>query len=153
MELDPIRIVADRYFGKVYLNKNVPNSTLYVTFFTNNNYTNLINTIEHQYDLKVTDTYRHDILNAMLKCYEYHTCDLESMNRLVLNELSKQFVRLKNEQNRYKTTTDETQSTYFMKPLELPLHVSSRKESLSFSNALFGNKKVNFLNNRIIVIN
>ena len=30
--MDPIRIIADHYFSKVYLSKNVPNSTLYIAF-------------------------------------------------------------------------------------------------------------------------
>ena len=148
--IDPIRSYADKYFSKTYLDKTIPNSELYKSFFTLDNFQNLIRQIETLYKLTLTETsYKHDILDTMFVCFEYHPPTLELLNNLVLIELRPKFINLGMDQNRYTENIYDNANTAFLTFFENPMLVTPRRESLSFADALFGpsNKRIDYFKN------
>ena len=136
--MDNIKVYADKYFNKTMLAENLPNSDLYLNFFTSKNFDLLVKKIETDYQVSLSDSYRNDVLDTMVVCFEYHPVSLNLLNDLVLVEIRPKIMNLKFEQNRYKTNMYDNALTLFINPMELPQHFTSRKESLSFSDALFG---------------
>ena len=65
--MDFVRNHADHCLCKTM--QNLPESTLYTTFFTVHNYSVIISRIETTFDIILEDSYRHDVLDAMLKVF------------------------------------------------------------------------------------
>ena len=143
--MDTIRIQADRYFNRTLLDRKLENSELYVTFFTLQNYTFILNRIEKDYDVTLSDSYKRDVFHTMLKCFEYHPENLLLLNELVLTELRPKMINLNREQKRYSYNVYENAGTTFIHPIDLPEQVCNRKESLSFTDAMFGVNDKNLL--------
>ena len=78
--MDSIRLQADRYFNRTLLDRKLENSELYVTFFTLQNYTFILNRIEKDYNVTLSDSYKRDVFQTMLKCFEYHPENLLLLN-------------------------------------------------------------------------
>ena len=140
---DPIRIKADKYFDKTFLDPVLPNSYLYEQFFTIQNFQFIVNTLENNYKINLTESYLHDVLDTMFICFEYHPSSLLLLNNLVITELRPKFTNLQQEQNRYTNNIYDNATTAFLTYFDLPQLVTPRKESLSFSEALFGPEKKN----------
>ena len=140
---DPIRIKADKYFDKTFLDPVLPNSELYEQFFTTQNFQFIVNTVEQRYKLNLTESYLHDVLDTMFICFEYHPSSLLLLNNLVITELRPKFTNLQYDQNRYTNNTYDNATTAFLTYFDLPQLVTPRKESLSFAEALFGPEKKN----------
>ena len=81
--MDNIRVYADKYFNKTMLAENLPNSDLYLNFFTSKNFDFLVKKIETDYQVSLSDSYRHDVLDTMIVCFEYHPVSLNLLNDLV----------------------------------------------------------------------
>ena len=143
--MDNIRIQADRYFNRTLLDKKLINSELYEIFFSLQNYNRIIDQIESMYDVVLSSSYRNDVLRTMLTCFEYHPINLTQLNDLVFMEIRPKLVNLKVDRNRYSTNIYENAATTFINPLDLPEQVCNRKESLSFTEALFGRNDKNIL--------
>ena len=140
---DPIRIKADKYFDKTFLDPVLPNLYLYEQFFTIQNFQFIVNTLENNYKINLTESYLHDVLDTMFICFEYHPSSLLLLNNLVITELRPKFTNLQYEQNRYTNNTYDNATTAFLTYFDLPQLVTPRKESLSFAEALFGPEKKN----------
>ena len=143
--MDTIRIQADRYFNKSMMDNKLHNSELYENFFNLKNYNFILNEIEALYDVKLTNSYMNDVFHIMLTCFEYHPINLVQLNDLVFVEIRPKLINLKFEQNRYNNNIYENAATTFIHPLDLPEQVCNRKESLSFTEALFGRNDKNIL--------
>lgn len=107
-------------------------------FFSLNNYNFLIDHFERAYDIRLDASARNDVMDAMLRAFSSHYSDLDHTNRTVML-----FMRPKLEQrriidDRFKRNVVENQSTKFLHVLTNPQNVCKRKETLSFSEALFG---------------
>jgi hypothetical protein len=139
----PIRIKADKYFDKTFLDSVLPNSELYEQFFTTQNFQFIVNTVEQRYKLNLTESYLHDVLDTMFICFEYHPSSLLLLNNLVITELRPKFTNLQYDQNSYTNNTYDNATTAFLTYFDLPQLVTPRKESLSFAEALFGPEKKN----------
>ena len=140
---DPIRIKADKYFDKTFLDPVLPNSELYEQFFTTQNFQFIVNAVEQRYKLNLTESYLHDVLDTMFICFEYHPSSWLLLNNLVITELRPKFTNLQYEQNRYTNNTYDNATTAFLTYFDLPQLITPRKESLSFAEALFGPEKKN----------
>ena len=140
---DPIRIKADKYFDKTFLDPVLPNSELYEQFFTTQNFQFIVNTVEQRYKINLTESYLHDVLDTMFICFEYHPSSLLLLNNLVITELRPKFTNLQYDQNRYTNNKYDNATTAFLTYFDLPQLVTPRKESLSFAEALFGPEKKN----------
>ena len=140
---DPIRIKADKYFDKTFLDPVLPNSELYEQFFTTQNFQFIVNTVEQRYKINLTESYLHDVLDTMFICFEYHPSSLLLLNNLVITELRPKFTNLHYDQKRYTNNTYDNATTAFLTYFDLPQLVTPRKESLSFAEALFGPEKKN----------
>ena len=140
---DPIRIKADKYFDKTFLDPVLLNSELYEQFFTTLNFQFIVNTVEQRYKINLTESYLHDVLDTMFICFEYHPSSLLLLNNLVITELRPKFTNLQQEQNRYTNNIYDNATTAFLTYFDLPQLVTPRKESLSFAEALFGPEKKN----------
>ena len=143
ISVDPIRIKADKYFDKTFLDPVLPNSELYEQFFTTQNFQFIVNTVEQRYKINLTESYLHDVLDTMFICFEYHPSSLLLLNNLVITELRPKFTNLQYDQNRYTNNTYDNATTAFLTYFDLPQLVTPRKESLSFAEALFGPEKKN----------
>ena len=139
--MDFVRSYADHCLCKTM--QTLPESTLYTTFFTVHNYSVIISRLETAFDIILEDSYRHDVLDAMLKIFTYHPRTLDALNDLVIQELTPKLCMLKNDQIRYKTNVLENQNTRFLHLIEKPMSVCHRKESLSFIDAVFGTNERN----------
>ena len=137
--MDQVRNNADHYFNRMYMNKQLPVSTLYIIFFTDNNYNTLTNIIESTFNVKITESfYYHEILEAMFKCFENYPFDnLNTLNQYVVNRLTCKFKNLKSDKDRYLENIKNNQSSRFLTNFDKPLNVTKRKDSLSFTDALF----------------
>ena len=143
--MDTIRIQADRYFNKTLMDDKLKNSELYESFFNLQNYNSIINQIESRYDVKLTNSYLNDVFQIILTYFEYHPINLVQLNDLVFVETRPKLINLKFDQSRYNTNIYENAATTFIHPLDLPEQVCNRKESLSFTEALFGRNDKNIL--------
>ena len=143
--MDTIRIQADRYFNKTLMDNKLHDSELYESFFNLKNYNYVINEIEARYDVKLTNSYMNDVFQIMITCFEYHPINLVQLNDLVFVEIRPKLINLKFDQSRYNTNIYENAATTFIHPLDLPEQVCNRKESLSFTEALFGRNDKNIL--------
>ena len=144
--MDTIRIQADRYFNKSLMDTNkLHNTELYEKFFNLKNYNFILNEIESRYDVKLTNSYMNDVFRIMLTCFEYHPINLVQLNDLVFVEIRPKLINLKFDQSRYNTNIYENAATNFIHPLDLPEQVCNRKESLSFTEAMFGRNDKNIL--------
>ena len=143
--MDNIRVYADKYFNKTMLAENLPNSDLYLNFFTSKNFDFLVKKIETDYQVSLSDSYRNDVLDTMVVCFEYHPVSLNLLNDLVLVEIRPKIMNLKFEQNRYKTNMYEIAESTFIHPIEFPEHICNRKESLILTDAMFGVNDKNIL--------
>ena len=141
--MDPIRIQADRYFNKTFLDSKLKNSELYETFFSEQNYNYITSRIEKNYHVKLSDSYRKDIFYVMLNCWEYHPINLLQLNHIVFIQLMPKLKHLIDDQNRYNTNIYEIAENTFIRSFELPQLICSRTESLSFTEALFGRNDKN----------
>ena len=92
MNKDFIRNHADHVFDKTMLTLN--ESPLYVSFFTVANFEYLVNLLEQNYNVTLSESYRRDVLDMMMKCFEYHPPNLKSLNQLVLTQLRPMFSKL-----------------------------------------------------------
>ena len=99
--MDNIKVYADNYFNKKMLSTNLPNSSLYTSFFTKQNFELIIRTIEQKYNVQLSESYQHDVLDVMITCFEYHPISLNLLNNLVLTELRPKMMNLKFERDRY----------------------------------------------------
>ena len=99
--MDFVRTYADHCLSKTM--QNLPESMLYTTFFTVHNYAVIISRLETEFDIILEDSYRHDVLDAMLKIFTYHPRSLDALNNLVVQELTLKLCTLNNDQIRYKT--------------------------------------------------
>ena len=111
---DPIRIKADKYFDKTFLDPVLPNSELYEQFFTTQNFQFIVNTVEQRYTINLTESYLHDVLDTMFICFEYHPSSLLLLNNLVITELRPKFTNLQYDQNRYTNNTYDNATTAFL---------------------------------------
>ena len=136
--MDPIRIQADRYFSRTMLNSKLGHSSLYVSFFTLQNFESIVNYTEKTYNVKLNESYKRDVIDTMLKCFEYHPVSLELLNRAVHIELRPKIQNLIIDQVRYNNNVYDNATTTFLVPLDIPEQVCKRRESLSFYDALFG---------------
>ena len=141
MNTDVVRCHADRVFDKTML--TLKESPLYVSFFTVANFDYIVNLLEQNYNVTLSESYRRDVLDMMMRCFEYHPPNLESLNQLVLTQLRPMFSKLRMEQNRYRRNVYDNQTSAFIFPDNIPEQVCKRKESLSFMDALFGPNECN----------
>ena len=141
MNNDFIRNHADHVFDKTMLTLN--ESPLYVSFFNAANFEYLVKLLEQNYNIILSESYRRDVVDMMIRCFDYHPPNLKSLNNLVLTQLRPMFSNLRMEQNRYKQNVYDNQTTAFIFPENIPEQVCKRKESLSFMDALFGPNECN----------
>ena len=141
--MDTVRLQADRYFSKTFLDSKLSNSPLYLSFFTTKNFEDIVRTVETNYNVQLNEIYRREVFDAMLRCFEYHPPSLELLNRLVYLELRPKLQNLIMDQVRYRNNMYDNATTTFIVPLDIPEQVCHRKESLSFYDALFGRKGSN----------
>ena len=138
---DPVRYYADHCLSKTM--QVLPESPLYTTFFTVSNYNYIVQTLQQRFDVMLEESYRHDVLDAMIKIFTYHPRTLDALNDLVLIELTPKIQMLKTEQERYRLNILENQTTHFLHVLEYPESTCKRKESLSFLESMFGTRERN----------
>ena len=141
MNTDVIRCHADRVFDKTML--TLKESPLYVSFFNVTNFEYLVQSLQKNYNVTLSESYRRDVLDMMIRCFDYHPPNLDSLNQLVYTQLRPMFSNLRLEQNRYKRNIYDNQTTTFIFPDNIPEQVCKRKESLSFMDALFGPNECN----------
>lgn len=138
---DLVRYNADRCFSKTM--QNLPESQLYYEFFTETNLNYLVKVVEERYGIDMNDSYRHDLIDTMIRCFNYHPKTLRALNGLVLMEIRPKIQNLRTEQMRYRQNVVDNQTTRFIKVMDLPKSVCKRKETLSFTEALFGTDERN----------
>ena len=74
----------------------------------------------------------------MFKCFENYPFDnLNTLNQYVVNRLTCKFKNLKSNKDRYLENIKNNQSSRFLTNFDKPLNVTKRKDSLSFTDALF----------------
>lgn len=132
---DPILQHADRCLKRTV----IPDGTdTYRNFFSLKNYNSLIHYFEHQYGVELDTSYRNDVLDAMLRSFSSHYARLDDTNNLVITFMHPKLAQLRNTQDRFKRNVVENQTTKFLHVMANPANVCKRKETLSFSEALFG---------------
>ena len=143
--MDLVRIQADRSYNKTLLHPKFKNSELYTAFFSSQNFYFIIDRIEKEYDVNLSESYRRDVFDTMLKCFQYHPENFTLLNALVFTELRPKLTNLIMDQKRYKTNMYEIAESTCIHPIEFPEHICNRKESLILTDAMFGVNDKNIL--------
>ena len=148
--MDPIRQYADAFFKRTFLHDQLV-QPWYNDFFSIKNFNNLVADIQQTFNVSLSSFYFNDILDSMLNCYnDWRPLDGEEVsaewyNKVVILNISPKMSMVAKEQERYRRDLIDIQNTRFINPIPKPENVCKRKESLSFSDALFGSEKKNNL--------
>lgn len=140
---DPIRKYADGFFSRTLMTSNLV-QPWYNDFFCTSNFNTLVATIQSTYNVSLTKHYFNDVLDSMLNCYkdwrplDQRDITAEWYNQIVVYNIAPKMSMIAKEQERYRRDLIDIQNTRFIHPIPNPENICKRKESLSFSNALFG---------------